>query len=88
MARPKAWEGMERHEGRLAEALELDRVTRVLEFRDPTISPQQPAAKENVLKLSESKTVWKGTEWAVGGRESRTSMIQEVCIAVAERTLY
>ncbi|KAI9049684.1 hypothetical protein LZ554_005840 [Drepanopeziza brunnea f. sp. 'monogermtubi'] len=38
-AKPKAQEDKERHESRLAEALELDRVGRILEFRDPSTSP-------------------------------------------------
>jgi hypothetical protein len=70
---------MEKHEGRLAEALELDLVTRVLEFRDPSISPHKPtiAMKEKGL-ISDSKTIWKGTEWIMGGRDPKTPITQEV----------
>ena len=80
-ARPKTEEELEKHEGRLAEALQLDRVTRVLEFRDPSRSPQKPTQiiKENVLK--ETKTIWKGTEWIIGGRDPKTSTTQEVCVS-------
>lgn len=77
-ARPKAQEEMEKHEGRLAEALDLDRVTRVLEFRDLSISPQKPTIAAKDLKL-DSKTVWKGTEWIMEGRDPKTSTTQEVC---------
>lgn len=85
-ARPKAQEELEKHEGRLAEALQLDRVTRVLEFREPSISPQKPTilTKENDLK--ETRTVWKGTEWIMGGRDWKTSTTQEVCAAVPNPT--
>jgi meiosis-specific APC/C activator protein AMA1 len=69
-ALPNAKEETEKHEGRLAQALNLDRVTRVLEFRDPLASPLKPItiSRPNGTKL-ESKTVWKGTEWVLGGPE-------------------
>jgi hypothetical protein len=78
--RPKAQEELEKHEGRLAEALELDRVTRVLEFRDPSISPQPPtvSSKDKDNKL-DSKTIWKGTEWIMGGSDPKTPTNPEVC---------
>jgi meiosis-specific APC/C activator protein AMA1 len=78
-ARPMAEEEMEKHEGRLAEALQLDRVTRVLEFRNPSIFPPKPTitARENNLK--ETKTVWKGTEWIRGGRDPKICTTSEVC---------
>jgi hypothetical protein len=76
-ARPKAQEEIEKHEGRLAEALELDRVTRVLEFRDMEQKPAV-AAKDKDRKL-ESKTTWRGTEWIMGGRDPKTATTPEVC---------
>jgi meiosis-specific APC/C activator protein AMA1 len=70
-ARSNAIEEMEKHEGRLAEALELDRASRVLEFRDPSGSPLRavypPGSKCSKQK---PKTVWKGTEWVMGGLET------------------
>jgi hypothetical protein len=67
-ARPKAREEMEKHEGRLASALELDRVQRVLEFRESSMSPQQTTTTGKHKRTDiESKTVWKGTEWVMGG---------------------
>jgi meiosis-specific APC/C activator protein AMA1 len=85
-ARPKAEEELEEHEGRLAEALQLDRVTRVLEFRERSTSPQKSPKiiKENALK--ETKTIWKGTEWVMGGRDPKSSTTQEVCFAVLNLT--
>ena len=65
-ARPRAEEELENHENRLAEALDLDRVSRILEFRDFSTSPRKPlTSKERQAEL-ESKTTWTGTEWAIG----------------------
>ena len=70
VARPKAQEDLENHEGRLAEALELDRNARVLEFRDPCFSPPKPPTIGRT-KCSEldSRTVWDGTEWVMDGAD-------------------
>jgi len=68
-ARPKAQEETENHENRVAHALELDRISRVLEFRDLSTLPQKPLTlKERQTEL-ESKTIWTGTEWATGSAE-------------------
>ncbi|CZT10126.1 related to meiosis-specific APC/C activator protein AMA1 [Rhynchosporium graminicola] len=67
-ARPRAQEDKERHENRLAEALDLDRVGRVFEFRDPTTSPLKLSAEDNGAYCGkESRTSWLGTEWVLGG---------------------
>ncbi|KAL2073024.1 hypothetical protein VTL71DRAFT_10348 [Oculimacula yallundae] len=67
-ARPKAQEDKERHESRLAEALDLDRVGRVFEFRDPTTSPLKSSVEENGSFFGrDAKTSWLGTEWVLGG---------------------
>lgn len=69
-ARLNANEDLEKHEGRLAEALELDRVSRVLEFRDPSASPLKQASHSRTRSVEpEAKTFWKGTEWILGGPE-------------------
>lgn len=66
VARQKTQEDMENHESRLAEALEIDRSTRVLEFRDPSMSPPQPVTSDRKKKSeTEHKTVWNGTEWVM-----------------------
>jgi len=65
-ARPKALEEMKKHEGRLAEALGIDRSARVLEFRDPSISPPRPVENDkNKIAELERKTIWNGTEWVL-----------------------
>lgn len=67
-AKPKAQEDKERHESRLAEALELDRVGRVFEFRDPSTSPLKLSAEESQTPSGKDfKTSWLGTEWVLGG---------------------
>jgi meiosis-specific APC/C activator protein AMA1 len=57
---------MEKHESRLATALDLDRVSRVLEFRDFSTSPPKPLTPKEKQTELESKTVWTGTEWVMG----------------------
>ncbi|CAG8957758.1 hypothetical protein HYFRA_00000096 [Hymenoscyphus fraxineus] len=77
-AKPKAQEDSEKHEGRLAEALELDRVSRVFEFRERTTSPQRPSACARTDSGVEQKTVWKGTEWIMSSQDQKTRVTQEV----------
>ncbi|TVY34258.1 putative WD repeat-containing protein [Lachnellula subtilissima] len=77
-ARPKAQEEMEKHEGRLAEALEIDRSTRVLEFRDPTILPSRLGEHErNKAFEHEGKTLWNGTEWVITTVDQRPLITKE-----------
>lgn len=67
-AKPKAQEDKERHENRLAEALELDRVGRVFEFRDPATSPLRLFGEDSGTPSGKDlKTSWLGTEWVLGG---------------------
>ena len=63
-ARPKVHADIETHEGRLAAALDLDRVSRVLEFRKRAISPPHPVTNGNATG-GDPRTVWSGTEWVV-----------------------
>ena len=65
-ARPKAREDTERHQGRLAEALELDRAQRVLEFRENAPSQKHLTAKHMDIDPG-AKTAWKCGEWIMGG---------------------
>ena len=74
-ALPKAQADMETHEGRLAEALDLDRVSRVLEFRERDVSPQRPAKSANGTG-AELKTVWRGTEWIVSEQNQSKSPLK------------
>lgn len=73
---PNEKEESDKHEGRLAEALELDRVTRVLEFRDPLNKPLQQVIPHMTRGVEiESKTVWNGTEWVLGGQDHSESIL-------------
>jgi hypothetical protein len=79
VSRPKPEEEREKHEGRLAQALDLDRVARILEFRDSSTSPlRQDARGHDKANKSDSKTIWNGTEWVIGGRDHKIPMTPEV----------
>lgn len=82
-ARPKALEDKERHESRLAEALELDRVGRILEFRDPSSSPLRSTVEERgTLTRKDYKTAWLGTEWVTGGSDRSMQLLLHHVAAV------
>lgn len=64
----------EKYENRLADALHLDRISRVFEYRDPFSSPPK------VLELE--RTSWTGTEWALSETkpsESCYDNLESVC---------
>lgn len=69
-AAPKAEEDQDKHEGRLSKALELDRIQRVFDFADTSISPGRVSTGKRIYADSESKTVWSGTEWVMEGRQA------------------
>ncbi|KAI1361390.1 WD40 repeat-like protein [Xylaria arbuscula] len=60
--RPKSEEDQERHEGRLAVALNIDRVRRVLDFDGFSTFPRHK--KQNRPALQPTQTIWTGSEWA------------------------
>lgn len=67
-AKPKAKEDMELHESRIAQALDIDRVGRILEFRGrPPSRPSQSNRDQSPNPKFEQKTTWQGTEWVLGG---------------------
>jgi len=68
-ARPKAYDDTERHAGRLAEALELDRAQRVLEFRGLNPAPLRVPIDGKNQQNVHTRTVWRGGEWVMGGPE-------------------
>ena len=69
-AKPRAKEETEQHESRLAQALDLDRVGRILEFRDaPYIRPHLPTTNSCQNSKPELKTSWEGTEWVLNSPE-------------------
>ncbi|OBT91038.1 hypothetical protein VE02_00097 [Pseudogymnoascus sp. 03VT05] len=69
-ATSKEEEDREKHEGRLAKALDLDRAQRIHDFVDHSISP--PSADPQRRGHSEigTKTTWRGTEWVTSGSQA------------------
>ena len=76
---PRAEEDREKHEGRLAKALDLDRTSRIHDFIDPSISPRGSSPKgtsprggyrgQKRTAAGEIKTEWKGSEWVLEGAQ-------------------
>ncbi|KAI7924005.1 WD domain-containing protein [Pyricularia oryzae] len=62
--RPKPEDELEKHEGRLAAALDIDRALRVLDFESlnrPTVSRRHTAAVKG--RSLQNKTYWNGSQW-------------------------
>lgn len=60
--RPKSEEEQEKHEGRLAHALKINRVQRILDFDGFSTFPRcKPKQRPS---LRETKTIWTGSEWS------------------------
>ncbi|ATZ49293.1 Bcama1 [Botrytis cinerea B05.10] len=77
-SRPKAQEDFEKHEDRLAQALDIDRTQRVFEFRDPLATPPAtPFDSKFKRHIFDTKTTWNGTEWVLGGPEQKQPLPQE-----------
>ena len=66
---PNAEEDRDKHEGRLAKALDIDRVQRVLDFFD-SMPPERIFIGKHKYAENSSKTVWSGTEWVREGRHA------------------
>lgn len=70
-SKPKIEEDRERHEGRLARALDLDRCQRIYDFKHPE-SPSEARSirlkKRRNMNL-DNQTTWKGTEWVKEGKQ-------------------
>ncbi|KAI1134276.1 WD40 repeat-like protein [Hypoxylon sp. FL0543] len=61
-ARPKSEEDQEKHEGRLALALKIDRVQRILDFDGYSTFPRCKHKARPLLR--KAKTIWTGSEWS------------------------
>ncbi|KFY24720.1 hypothetical protein V491_02045 [Pseudogymnoascus sp. VKM F-3775] len=66
----KEEEDRERHEGRLAKALDLDRAQRIHDFVDHSISPPREDPQRGGHSEIGTKTTWKGTEWVTSGSQA------------------
>lgn len=65
---------LEKHESRLALALDLDRAQRVFEFTEHQQENPYNSSSNHGAEPDESKTVWKDSEWVTSGsRHSRLS---------------
>ena len=62
--RPRSEEEQEQHEGRLALALKMDRVQRVLYFDGFSTFPRCKGNSPLRSRLDVSRTTWNGTEWS------------------------
>ena len=62
--RPRSEEEQEQHEGRLALALKMDRVQRVLDFDGFATFPRYNADSFLRSRMDFSRTTWNGTEWS------------------------
>lgn len=71
-AKPKEQQEIEMLENRIAQALDLDRVGRVLEFRG-IARPSSPSRSQSQTTV-EQKTTWAGSEWVLGGPEQSKSI--------------
>jgi hypothetical protein len=72
-SQPKAKEGLEIHERRLARALDIDRATRVHEYRDRSLTPRKVVDPE-------TKSIWTGSEWEVEGLGFSKLTVYACCI--------
>ncbi|KAI1815074.1 WD40 repeat-like protein [Poronia punctata] len=61
--KPKSEEDQEKHEGRLALALKIDRARRVLDYDGFSTFPRCKGKVKTRPPLVSSKTTWTGTEW-------------------------
>ncbi|CAJ2510657.1 Uu.00g062820.m01.CDS01 [Anthostomella pinea] len=61
-SRPKSEEDQEKHEGRLALALKIDRGQRILDFDGYSTFPR--CKSKGRPSLRSTKTIWNGTEWS------------------------
>jgi hypothetical protein len=62
--RPKSEEQQEKHEGRLAHALSINRVQRVLKYQHPSTFPRCKTKSKHRQTLNTARTEWTGTEWS------------------------
>ncbi|OBT75221.1 hypothetical protein VF21_06121 [Pseudogymnoascus sp. 05NY08] len=69
-ATSKEEEDREKHEGRLAKALDLDRAQRIHDFVDHSISPPRADPQRRGYSEIGTKTTWRGTEWVTSGSQA------------------
>ncbi|KAI9737214.1 MAG: hypothetical protein M1818_005746 [Claussenomyces sp. TS43310] len=65
---PKAEVEREKHEGRIAQALDLDRAQRIYDVADPKLSPSTICKRKRRNVDLGVKTIWSGSEWVLEGQ--------------------
>jgi hypothetical protein len=65
------------HQGRIASALNVDRVRKILDFDGVSASPQTPQGLHGRLTEVEPKTKWNGVEW-VSAKENEGIVAEEI----------
>jgi hypothetical protein len=73
--KPKSEEDQEKHEGRLALALKIDRVQRVLDFGGFSTFPR--CNKKVRPSFKSAKTTWTGTEWTNDTHPTTSEFVDE-----------
>lgn len=69
-ATSKEEDDREKHEGRLATALDLDRAQRIHDFVDHSISPPRADPQRREYSEIGTKITWRGTEWVSSGSQA------------------
>ncbi|RDW75740.1 WD40 repeat-like protein [Coleophoma crateriformis] len=77
-ARTKAQHIQEVHEGRLATALDLDRMQRIFEYRQPSnLNNATLSVKKRRHSDINQKTIWKDGEWKMPEQDPKTTLPTE-----------
>jgi hypothetical protein len=62
-AKPSSQEILENYNGRVATALDIDRVRRILDFDQRTTLPRYVSSKKTKTPHGSVRTIWNGSEW-------------------------
>jgi hypothetical protein len=73
-SRPRSEEYQEKHEGRLAQALDIDCLQRVLDYDGFSTYPRCRNKNKFRPALNTAKTTWTGTEWSNVKQQAGTSI--------------
>lgn len=71
-SRPRSEDSHEKHEGRLAKALNIDRIQRVLGYDRYSTYPYSRSKDKSHPSLKGNKTSWTGSEWLNERRQTGT----------------
>ncbi|KAL3425457.1 WD repeat domain-containing protein [Phlyctema vagabunda] len=75
----KAQLELDNHEGRLASALDLDRIRRIFDYREPSLDQSNSwKMQRSNSDLDTQKTTWEGTGWVTNGLLPQSKRSSEV----------